>query len=164
MSEDPRHYSDRMRGEEYQDFVMRELATKHGLFVGFYSSRKYQFKYGEGLSGIEVKFDEVSVGTGNWYIETEHKTSPSQPDWRPGGVMRDDNAFIYLIGNYHEAMMMSKRQLRLFIEQRTPQYKAEHGIVFRELKTSRGWTFPIEYCKRFLCIKHLVFDVDTTAA
>lgn len=160
MIEDPRHFNDRQRGEEYQDFIVRTLAMEHGIFLSLFTSKAYQFQYGEGLSGVEIKFDEKSVGTGNWYIETEHKTSPQQGYWRPGGVMRDDNAFLYLIGNYDEAMLMSKRQLRSVIERKDDRYKRENGIAFREIATSRGYTFPIEYCARFLCLKRFRFTGD----
>ena len=158
MRENERHRRDRERGEEYQDFLTQYMIRNHGIPLNLYSSKKYQFEYGEGASGIEVKFDAMSEKYGNWYIETEHKTSPEQPDWRPGGVMRNDNAWLYLIGNSEQAMLMSKRQLRLVIQHKSDEYKLTHGIKFKEIATSRGYAFPISYCKGFLCLKHFVFD------
>ena len=51
------YYKDKFEaGLEYQDYVSDEL-RKAGLFLGAYSSRKYQQERGESASGIEIKHD-----------------------------------------------------------------------------------------------------------
>lgn len=139
----------------YQDFITDEL-LKRGIVLNQYASREYQRKVGESASGIEIKYDKRMAETGNVYIEVEEKSDPSLHDYSKSGVYRNDNTWLYLIGNYEKALLMSKRQLRLCIEY-GEEWRKSKGIIFREIATSRGYTFPVEYCKRFLCLRFFVF-------
>lgn len=144
---------------KYQDFITDEL-LKQGIILNQYASREYQQKKGESASGIEIKYDKRMAETGNVYIEVAEKSDPSLPDYSDSGVRRNDNTWLYLIGNYEKALLMSKRQLRLCIGY-GEEWRKNNGIIFRETATSRGYTFPVEYCKRFLCLRFFVFGGES---
>lgn len=140
---------------KYQDFITDEL-LKLGIVLNQYSSREYQQKVGESASGIEIKYDKRMAETGNVYIEVAEKSNPSLPDYSDSGVYRNDNTWLYLIGNYENALLFSKNQLRQCIES-DEAWRSQKGITRRETPTSRGYTFPIDYCKRFLCLRFFEF-------
>ena len=121
------YYSQKLQqGLEYQDFISDELG------IPFYSSKKYQNDKGESKIGIEIKFDDRYAETGNLYIETHEKTDASNNDWVVSGINRKDNTCIYLIGNFQNAFMFSKKTL-LKLQQ-----------LFRsvETPTSKGYLIP----------------------
>lgn len=105
------HFEDDIRaGEEYQDFIQHELA-KRGIMFCCNTSRKYQWNEGESMGGLEIKYDRKLKDTGNVFIEclAESKDKTRMID---GGIFKKDNAWLYLIGNYEKAYVMSKQQLQ----------------------------------------------------
>lgn len=142
----------------YQDFITDEL-LKRGIVLNQYASREYQQKVGESASGIEIKYDKRMTETGNVYIEVAEKSNPSLPDYTESGVYRKDNTWLYLIGNYKKALLMSKRQLRVCIEY-GEEWRKRAGIVYREIATSQGYTFPVAYCEKFLCLRLFEFNEE----
>lgn len=144
---------------KYQDFITDEL-LKRGIVLNQYASREYQQKVGESASGIEIKYDKRMAETGNVYIEVAEKSNPSLPDYSNSGVYRNDNTWLYLIGNYENALLFSKNQLCQCIES-NEAWRSQKGITYRETPTSRGYTFPIDYCKRFLCLRFFVFGGES---
>ena len=142
------------RGLEYQDYVFDQLRHMDGMpvFLGAYSSKKYQNSIGESPSGLEVKYDSKFHATGNIYIEVAEKSDESLPSYTPSGIMREDNSWLYLIGDYTEAFIFAKNLLRVLC---SPSNKE---VCFKETPTSRGYVFPIEYVNRkSLCAKHIEF-------
>lgn len=150
-------YAENMKkGLEYQDFIVHRL-MREGLFIGIYASRKYQFEYGESASGIEIKFDGKLHETGNLYFETAEKANVNNLEYVSSGIMRQDNTWAYLIGDYHEAFLFSKKQLCNLLT--LPQARQRNlGMREREIATSRGFTLPKEKAMEWLCLKHFVFD------
>ncbi|MBQ1790376.1 MAG: hypothetical protein II008_09370 [Oscillospiraceae bacterium] len=148
-------------GLEYQDFVIDQLC-KHGIFIGAYSSRKYQLEKGESVSGIEIKYDGKMKGTGNLYIEVEEKSDEQVPNYSSSGIFRKDNTWLYLIGNYDEAFMFSKVQLqRVYLHNLQNMKRGEplwNGVRLVETPTSRGFTYNVEVAKSKSVIKHFVFN------
>lgn len=138
----------------YQDFITDEL-LKRGLVLNQYASREYQRRVGESASGIEIKYDKRMSDTGNVYIEVAEKSNPSMPSYTASGVCRNDNTWLYLIGDYDKALLMSKRQL--YVCTKNSEWCARNGVLFRETPTSLGYTFPVECCKRFLCLRLFEF-------
>lgn len=124
-------------GKEYQDFVS-DVLSQHGLLVNAYSSRKYQLK-GEGTGGIEIKFDRRFSETGNLYIELSEKRNPSNLHYFPSGVQRDDNTWLYAIGDYNIIFIFSKKQLKGL------------RVKFKniEIATSRGYLMPYAEATRW---------------
>ena len=96
-------------GQEYQDFVTDHL-YKAGLSVTNYSSLKYQRK-GENKGGVEIKFDGNFEKTGNFYIEIAERYSEADL-YYSSGIMRNDNAWLYIIGNYSIIYIFSKKFLQ----------------------------------------------------
>ena len=140
---------------EYQDFITDQL-LKHGITLNQYSSRKYQFNKGESASGIEVKHDKRMAETGNAYIEIAEKSNPNMESYTKSGINRDDETWLFLIGNYEEALLMSKRQLKKLLRDKTDKFD-EWGIRKVQTPTSIAYTVPVEFLDKWLCIKHFKF-------
>ena len=97
---------------EYQDFILRELKKRDDMpSFACYASQKYQYEYGEGPCGLEIKFDTKFKETGNIFIEVEEKTDTNNAEFVPSGIMRCDNSWLYLIGNYEEAFILGVEQI-----------------------------------------------------
>ena len=144
------------KGLEYQDFITDRL-MREGIFIGAYSSKKYQYERGESASGIEIKFDGKMKETGNLYFEIAEKSCAANFDYSPSGIMREDNSWAYLIGDYSEAFLFSKKQLRNLLL--LPEIKKDYlEMTDRQTETSRGFTIPKEKAMEWLCIKHFAFS------
>lgn len=157
------YYNEQLQmGLEYQDFVIEQLC-KHGIFIGSYSSRKYQNEKGESTSGIEIKYDGRMKETGNVYIEVMEKSDASIQNFTRSGIFRNDNTWLYLIGDYENAYMFSKRQLqKVYLDNVQSKKNGRplwNGIQFREISTSRGFTYNIEVAKnRGAVLRHFIFN------
>lgn len=145
------------QGAQYQDFIADVLASQCGISLNAYSSKKYQFERGESASGIEVKFDDRMRETGNVYIEIAEKSHPEIDDYTPSGVCRNDGSWLYLIGDYEKALLMSKNQLRMMVEKDDVSL-SKLRIRKVQTPTSIGYLFPVEYCKKWLCLR--LFDFE----
>lgn len=141
------YYSEMLNlGLQFQDFVFDKLYGE-GLPIISYSSKLYQTKYGENKAGFEIKYDRNFRKTGNFYIETAEKTKASLKDFYPSGILRDDNTWLYIIGDYETIYILSKRQLKIL----------QKLNKFKEVKntTSMGFLLPVTYAERFLVVKKI---------
>lgn len=109
------------KGLEYQDFVTTVLMNEIGIALSSLSSKKFQYSIGENLQGIEIKFDDMYSKTGNLYIEVKEKANPKNIEYVNSGIYRNDNSWLYLIGNYNEIFIFGKSHLKLMYE--TSKYK-----------------------------------------
>lgn len=146
-----------MRAEEYQDFIMEQLWSE-GIVLSPYSSRKYQYDKGESLSGIEIKYDQKLCETGNLYIETAEKTRAENMDYRASGIYRNDNTWMWLIGDYTVAYLLSKYQLKKFHAQLGSYEK--YGVREVETPTSRGFLLPAMYAEKFMVLRKFIFPKE----
>jgi hypothetical protein len=139
------------KGQEYQDFVTERL-YEIGLPIISYSSKKFQHTVGENKCGFEIKFDDKLKSTGNLYIEISEKSNPDNPNYIASGIYRNDNTWLYIIGDYSIIYIFSKKQLRKV-------YETKKGF-FREIKipTSNGFLVPAKYAEEVLAIKILQLD------
>lgn len=144
------------QGQEYQDFIADQL-RKHDpcIIVSAYSSRKYQMEHGESSCGIEIKLDMRIKDTGNLYFEVAEKSNPSLLDYSPSGIMRDDNTWLYLIGDYDHAWIFSKNQLKQIYKCRDSWKR--RGIIERKTETSIGFTYPVESAEKGMCLYKFTF-------
>lgn len=143
-------------GLEYQDFIAEQLRKGNPcIIVGPYSSKKYQNEFGESMSGIEIKYDMRMKETGNLYFEVAEKSNAELPDYTASGIMRDDNTWLYLIGDYERAFLFSKKQLKNIYSQE--QYYPQRGIRKIQTPTSIGFTYPIDIARKSLCLKEFIF-------
>lgn len=151
------YYKEKLEaGLQYQDYIADKLRKEDPCMIFIpYTSRKSQVEKGESASGIEVKHDMRFSETGNLYIEVAEKSKPEMPSYTKSGIFRDDNTFLYLIGNYEQAFLFSKDQLKNVYRDKT-KYEAR-GIVERKTPTSIGFTIPINKALNGICIKHYKF-------
>lgn len=144
------YYKDRLeKGLEYQDFVCDRLRQMNPARIILpYCSRKYQHEYGESGGGYEIKLDTRIRETGNIYIEVAEKSDPDNPEFVRSGIWRDDNTVYWLIGDYEEAFLFSKRQLQMICSSGREDYRQKNGIRRRETPTSIAYTFPLEFVRK----------------
>lgn len=81
------------------------------------SSKKWQIQVGENLQGFEIKYDDWVSRSGRISIEVAEKTrnDPGRP-WVPSGIMRTDNSWLYIQGNYDVLFIFAKRFLLNYYE------------------------------------------------
>ena len=141
---------------EYQDFVADQLRKADPcIIIGPYSSRKWQIDHGESASGIEIKYDMKKAETGNLYIEVAEKSRPEMPDYTPSGIMRDDNSWLYLIGDYDEAYLFSKKQLQnVYADSKSYPVR---GIKRVQTATSIGILIPTDKVMGGMCLRRFDF-------
>lgn len=99
-------------GQLFQDFVVDAAHNILGLVIQQYASRTYQMTVGESLNGVEIKNDEKYASTGNLWIETGEKARPREGDYFPSGIYRDDNTWLYIIGDYNTLFVFQKEFLK----------------------------------------------------
>jgi hypothetical protein len=120
-------------GLEFQDFVCSQLA-RHGVILQNLSSKKYQFDIGENLQGFEIKLDSICTRSGRLSIEVAEKTrdDPGRP-WTPSGILRGDNTWLYIQGNYEILFVFSRKTLAAWYNQRILPYAGllaeKHGTI-----------------------------------
>jgi len=124
---------------EFQDFIMEEL-HKRGIVLQNTSSKKYQLKK-ENLLGLEIKYDKQMGTTGNIYIETAEKSHPGNTQFVPSGINREDNSWLFGIGNMHEFFIFSKKVLKRIDKNNTCKRITKD--------TSLGFLIPIYQAREF---------------
>lgn len=151
------YYKEKLEaGLQYQDFVADQLRKADPcIILGAYSSRKWQNEHGESASGIEIKHDMKLKETGNLYFEVAEKSHPDLPEYTPSGIMREDNTWLYLIGDYEQAFLFSKNQLKAIYSNRR-QWQVR-GIRERMTPTSIGFTYPIKSAMQGMCLRRFDF-------
>jgi len=97
---------------EFQDHVVDICSQRIGLIIQQYSSHRRQLDTGESRNGVEVKHDEMFADTGNLWIECFEKSHPDIQDYTASGIFRDDNSWLYAIGNYDVLFIFSKKLLQ----------------------------------------------------
>jgi hypothetical protein len=137
------------KGLMFQDFIADKLIESIGISLTSYSSIKNQKTKGENRQGFEIKFDNRFKDTGNIYIETAEKSNENNVSFVDSGIFRNDNSWLYLIGNYDEVYIFAKNILIHFFE--INRYKKV------ETKTSKGFLLPKECADKFCC-KKLTFN------
>lgn len=121
-------------GLKYQDFVKHEL-YKRGVPIVFNDSKYYQCEEGENILGAEIKNDKKFRETGNLYIETAEKSDETNENYVKSGIYRDDNSWLFIIGDYATIYIFGVKHL-VFVHNQGK---------YREIEkpTSRGFLYPI---------------------
>lgn len=148
------------KGKEYEDFVCDQLRRKHGIIIQIYSSKRYQAERGESAGGYEIKFDNMVSKTGNLYFEVAEKSDPNLSSYSPSGIMRQDNTWLYMIGNYECLWVFSKRQLKMLYKNRE-KWNA-HGIEEKQTPTSIGFIYPVKYAEKCMCLMRFKLSEDSS--
>ena len=130
----------------FQDHVVRLLFERKGIVLSQFVSGKFQREVGETLQGWEIKNDEKFATTRNLWIEVGEKAKPRDGDYFPSGIMRADNSWMYVIGDYTRVFIFAKRTLVLLAEaKRWP-------VIENNLKTSIGFLMPEASVKRYAAL------------
>lgn len=118
-------------GIEFQDFVCLELA-KDNIILQNLGSKLYQIQVGENLQGFEIKYDERCTDTNRLSIEVAEK-SRNDPNlnWTPSGIMRGDNSWLYIQGNYDIIFVFAKNWLQRWHDEKAPEIVEFNGTIRR---------------------------------
>ena len=144
------YYKEKLeQGLYFQDYVV-ELLYKNGIPIISYSSKQYQNMIGENKAGLEIKNDQHFRKTGNLYIETAEKSNAANKEFVPSGIYRNDNTWLYLIGDREKVFVFGKRQLISLHK------KNKYRTV--ETSTSRGFLLPIEDAEKYYSLRELCPD------
>lgn len=144
MTDDERYRHEKIEsGTRFQDFVVDLLCRRRGLAIVLFSSREYQLRVGESLTGVEIKHDEKYHASGNLWIEVAEKAMPREGDFVPSGILRDDNTWLYVIGDYQTVYVFAKRSLVLLYESK------RYPAIENNRKTSVGFLFPRSDAQRW---------------
>ena len=128
------YYEEKLQqGLEFQDFVTDILFNELFIPLSSYQSRKYQLK-GENKQGIEIKFDDKFKATGNVYIEISEKSNANNINFIESGIYRNDNTWLYIIGDYSILFIFGKEMLKLMHKKK--RYKEV------QIPTSKGFLIP----------------------
>lgn len=138
---------------EFQDFVVDLLLKEIGLAVTNYSSRYYQLNYGENKQGIEIKLDRRMTETGNVSIEVAEKSNINVVTWTNSGIMRNDNSWLYVQGNYELVFIFDKKLLLRL-------YHGRYKNKVIELPTIRKFHLPIKEA-RIYALKEMACKNET---
>jgi len=128
----------------FQDFVVDYCLQVLGLPIIQYSSRAYQMTGGESRNGVEIKHDEKFSTTGNLWIEVSEKAVPREGPYVPSGIFRDDNTWLYLIGDYDTIFVFQKTLLRLISKR--------YEIRENSFHTSEGFLFPVSEAEKYAAV------------
>lgn len=122
---------DQLEFEDYCKDKLREL----GISVNIFRSKKYQFTKGESSEGIEFKFDRKLGSTGNLYIEYAETNKYGQ--WIDSGILRKDNAWLYVIGNENKLYIFEKKILAyMYYEGKDLSHR---DLIHKNINTSKGF-------------------------
>jgi hypothetical protein len=127
-------------GQQYQDFLTRELSTRGIIFQQF-SSKKFQYEIGESHSRIEIKYDKIFSKTGNLWIEFQERKYPTGT-YINSGLLRDDNAFLWAQGDYNTLFIFCKRDLKHRLENEPYKENGQKTSIGKLLKHP----LPDKYC------------------
>jgi hypothetical protein len=132
------YYTDKLaEGQKFEEYIKKVFFERFTIYLDF-TGKENQIKIGETLQGIEVKFDNKYKETGNVYIEVAEKTNPDNPEYVKSGIYREDNTWLYVIGDYQTLYMFSKKHLKLLKD------KCQSVIT----PTSMGFLVPEELAKK----------------
>lgn len=107
------YYAEKLeQGLQFQDFCTRELYQRGIVIIG-YASRRFQNAEGENMLGAEIKRDDNFRRTGNLYLEVAEKSNPQNCNYIPSGIMREDNSWLFVIGDERCLWIFSVKYLRL---------------------------------------------------
>ena len=140
FKEETENYEKKKKSAEiFEDFCSCVMMKRLGIPLVNFKSEMMQFRGFENYQGIEIKYQPRFKNQENrgLYIEVGEKRHETNKEYVPSGIMRNDKAWLFLMGNYETLYLFSKKVLRSLYE---GVYKAE----VKDYSTSRGFRLPIE--------------------
>lgn len=121
-------------GSEYQDYIILYFYKILNRSIIPFSSRKFQHRFGETLTGEEIKLDQEMKRTGNIYIEIAEKSNANNLNYVSSGIYAKSRIHTYIIGDYSECFVFDITKLIALNE----------SGKFRNVKTptSKGFLIP----------------------
>lgn len=127
------------------------LFLEKGINLGEYTTPDGQYS-GENEFGVEIKNDTLIKKTGNIYIEYMEKSKASNWVYVNSGILKNDNTKYILIGDYDAFWIFRKERLvQIYNEETAINQKGQispRGIQFKQIATSRGFTFPVKEAEK----------------
>lgn len=111
------------RGAEFQDWTMVKLA-EIGIYFQVFTSKRFQFEIGESMlhgspdAGVECKLDGRIVD--RLSIETAERVN-ERSQFVASGILRQDNTFYYVQGNFSQIYVFEKSRLLDFYNRQRPR-------------------------------------------
>lgn len=97
------------------------------------------------MCGVEIKYDRDMAKTGNVYFETVEKSELANSAYIASRILRDDNIWLYTIGDYSALYLCAKNLLRRIYEcERKP---SGYRIVENGSRTSVGMLLAGFVCR-----------------
>lgn len=140
------YYKEKLtEGIKYQDFICREL-LKEGIVIVNLQSKDEQYDVGENLLGLEIKYDKIMKESKRIYIETKEKANSRNYEYIDSGIYRNDNSWLYGIGDYDVFYIFCKKMLQRIHKGEIPI----DGIYCPPRKdTSEGFCLPLEAAEKY---------------
>lgn len=129
------------RGRKFQDYVTKVLLNK-GLVVSIYSSKEYQYAFGESPQGIEIKMDSNFLSTGRLSIEIGSKTA-SHKEISPSGIYDPKDPWLYIQGYYGKFWLFSTLHLRKLFESGIygkSEPREDLNVFYLSLEDANKWS------------------------
>jgi hypothetical protein len=133
-------------GQRFQDHCAYWLQKTLNIGIVNFQTKEYQYKFGENMQGIELKFDKVFQTTSNLWIETAERHNPDTP-YSDSGIFRKDNSWLYCIGNY-EVIYIFQKSLLVFLYQ-----TGRYPLIENKLMTSKGFLLPKSSADKYAAAK-----------
>tara|TARA_Y100000310_G_C20545564_1_gene745387 strand:+ start:525 stop:1013 length:489 start_codon:yes stop_codon:yes gene_type:complete len=137
---DSEYYNNkRIEGEMFEGFVYAKLEHLLGIEINSCDTKKEQFDIGENYFGMEIKNDEASERTGNLFVEYQEKSKSTNENWVHSGIFRNDNSWLYLIGNTKAFYIFSIKDLRIAYNAKDASAEPKHERKMCNRGTSWGF-------------------------
>ena len=128
-------------GTEFQNFVLEVLKTEFNWLIRAHDTDEEQVTIGENSAGFEVKYDKKFRDTGNFWIECQERSNTKIP-YSPSGIYANDNAWLFIMGDYKTLYIFSKKQLKIECSKRKQR--------INNMDTSVGFLLPIKEAEHLI--------------
>lgn len=143
------YYGDKLEeGLRFEDFVAGVL-HRRGIILVSLHSRYSQYNIGENLLGAEIKRDSKYPETDNLYIEIAEKAHPDNKFYVPSGIYRNDNSWLYIIGDEACFWIFATRWLRRL-------HKTGRYVEPPPKPTACGFKLPLSDANKYCCRRIVV--------
>ena len=160
------------KGNDFEQYVYDTLAAIGIVITKPSVTKADQIAIGENSAGVEIKRDGNMNRTGNLFIEVKEKvikrTATGVIDsWVDSGIYRNDNSWLYVIGDEDRIFIFSKKML-----QRLDNWYYDNPVLGKpyrvkkyqhvdiKMYTSIGYLLPItdaeKYCDTIIYPKDII--------
>jgi hypothetical protein len=140
------YLSNLAKGQQFQDYCALRIMERLHIPLVNLQSKEYQFEIGENLQGFEIKYDMNFKNTRNLWIEVAERISTNK-QYVNSGIFREDNSWLYCIGDYEVIYIFPKKHLQLMARSN------KWHIVENRVKTSKGFLMPIRDAEKHSAMK-----------